>query len=62
MQGPGKISVYASAETALQALLYNFDIGSSNSKPEHVEWIKRTVLPYLCKRGTGQIFSNERPL
>jgi hypothetical protein len=53
MPGPGNISVYASAETALQALLYNFDIGSSKSKPEHVGWIKQTVLPYLWKRGTG---------
>jgi hypothetical protein len=56
MSGPGKISVYATAETALQALLYNFDIGSSKSKPEHDAWIQQTVAPYLWKRDTGLLF------
>jgi hypothetical protein len=41
--GPGKIQIFLATSYELQALLYNFDINSSELKPEHRSWITRTI-------------------
>jgi hypothetical protein len=40
---PGKIQIFLATSYELQALLYNFDIKSSELKPEHRNWITRTI-------------------
>jgi hypothetical protein len=39
----GKIQIFLATSYELQALLYNFDINSSELKPEHCNWITRTI-------------------
>jgi len=43
MPGPGKISELKFGPQARGALLYNFEIGSSELKIEHVHWIQSTL-------------------
>jgi hypothetical protein len=49
MSGPGKITIYLYTEFALQALLYNFDVNSSELKWEHLNWINMNLTPHAPK-------------
>ena len=46
----GKVLVYEQTGVALNALLYNFDIGVATLKPEHVSWIMTDVTPFAQRR------------
>jgi hypothetical protein len=50
MTGPGRVLVYRHTPTALDALLYNFEVGSSVLKAEHVNWIMTQLTPYVRNR------------
>jgi hypothetical protein len=52
MEGPGKIQAFEVQTDTLELLLYNFDISQTLLKPEHVEWLKYAVVPYLKRGGS----------
>jgi hypothetical protein len=52
MSGPGEIQVLERKSTALEALLYNFDVAKHNLKTEHEEWLKLTAATYLQQGGS----------
>jgi hypothetical protein len=54
MPGPGQIHMHSSGPFQFNALLYNFEIDSSEVKPEHIDWIS-TIIPPLYKRTGIQI-------
>ena len=51
MPGPGKIDVQRMGLGGLSALLYNFDVGRSVLKPEHLQWITGVLLPWSAPPG-----------
>jgi hypothetical protein len=50
MSSPGKILLYSQTPTSLSALLYNFDVGRTDIKPEHTTWIMTTVVPFAKRQ------------
>jgi hypothetical protein len=51
MPGPGKIYPYPGA-ALLHAMLYNFETGKFDLKPEHESWLKTNAAPVLRHGGT----------
>jgi hypothetical protein len=52
MAGPGKIQSLDVNTNTLELLFYNFDVNQSQLKPEHEEWLKYAVIPYLKRGGS----------
>jgi hypothetical protein len=52
---PGQIHVIAETTENLMALLYDFDVDSSALKPEHIQWLEKTVTPYRNRDMTALI-------
>lgn len=50
MTGPGRVLVYRHTPTTLEALIYNFEVGKSTLKAEHVTWIMTQLTPYVRAR------------
>lgn len=51
MSRPGKITVFEQTPIMLKALLYNFDVGSSAVKSEHIEWLTVNAKIFQQRRG-----------
>lgn len=47
MAQPGKVFELFASSSNLVALLYNFDVDSSTLKPEHRDWLAKTLPPYF---------------
>jgi outer membrane protein OmpA-like peptidoglycan-associated protein len=48
----GKVYVYSEDNTSIDALLYNFDVGSTYLKPQHKAWLDQHVVAKFQNSGT----------
>jgi len=55
MSGPGKIHVFFRGPENLIALLYNFDVDSTELKQEHALWLATTIPFYYSTRMEGTV-------
>lgn len=52
MPGPGKIQIVDNHASALEARIYNFEVGKHHLKIEHKKWLKHYVIPELKQGGS----------